>query len=75
METTFDAGAAVRVFGVSHNDRVDDVVASNLGRQKCPPSRKVDVRKFDEAVACHQLHPFVFHDSALIGPVFSALQV
>ena len=65
METTFDAVAAVWVFRVSQNDRVDDVVTSNLGCQECPPSRKVDVGEFDEAVACDRLQPFVFHDSAL----------
>ena len=75
METTLNGGAAVWVFRASRNDRVDGVVASNLGCQECPPSRKVDVGKFDEAVACHQLRPFVFHDSACDRVSVSALQV
>jgi len=41
VETTFNAFAIEWVFRLSHNDRIDDVMAGNLGCQKCCPFRKL----------------------------------
>jgi hypothetical protein len=51
IEVPLNAFAIEWVFRLSQNYRIDDVMAGNLGGQKCSPCGKVYVGKFHQLIA------------------------
>jgi hypothetical protein len=63
FEVTFNAFAIERVFRFAQNDRIDDIMAGNLGGPKCLSFRKVNVGHFtSRSPEITLVHPF--HDHA-----------
>jgi hypothetical protein len=58
---TLNAFAIEWVFRVLQNDRINDLMASDLSCEKCSPLLKIGVRELHEPTAGHHLRPFVFH--------------